>query len=47
VAGAVAYRIGRQLVRGGDDVIDPLPREHGSGGVRRRPQRVHLSCWHF
>jgi hypothetical protein len=34
VAGAVAYRVGRQFVRGGDDVVDPLPREPGLGGVR-------------
>src|SRR3984957_6341467 len=42
VAGAVAYRVGRQLVRGGDDVVDPLAGQAGLGGMRsdRRPQRV-------
>ena len=42
VAGAVADRVGRQLVRGGDDVVDPLAGQPGLGGVRRDrgPQRV-------
>jgi hypothetical protein len=42
VAGTVADRVGRQLVRGGDDVVDPRARQPGGGGVRRYggPQRV-------
>jgi hypothetical protein len=42
VAGAVAYRVGCQFVRGSDDVVDLLAGQPGLGGVRRdgRPQRV-------